>query len=266
MMDANGQLTTVEYDALMHTFPVLERLHLAKRKSLAYAAAYHYGFGKVSNATDYNGHPHTYVFDTFGRLSKIVHPGDTLAQPTQQFRYEIGSPRSAIISEHREQSGTDQVFTAIAYFDGLGRKLQTRSEAEGGQVVVTDATLFNARQTAGAVFLPYYDSGLGYKAPDPALPHVTQTYDPLARIVRRQQPDGSFTRVVHQPLAQLLYDEADNDPGSPYHNTPRTMIYDGLERLLSVEEVNIVNGDAQGVPVLGQNAIPRTTAMTGWAT
>ena len=242
MLDANDQLTTVEYDPLLHTFPILERLHLADGKSLAYAASYHYGFGKVSAATDYNGHPHTYIFDTFGRLSKIIHPGDTVAQPTQQFRYEIGNPRSAIISEHREQSGSDGVYTVVTYFDGLGRKLQTRSEAEGGQVVVTDAVLFNARQAASVEYLPYTDSGLAYKAPDPTLPHVTQFYDPLERIVRRQQPDGSFTTVVHQPLTQRLYDEEDNNPASPHYATPRMLVYDGLERLRTVEEVNLVNG------------------------
>ena len=245
MLDANGKLTTVAYDAFIHLFPVLERLHLDGGQSLTYAASYHYGFGKVSNATDYNGHPHTYVYDTFGRLSKIVQPGDTLDKPTQQFSYEIGSPRSAIISEHREQAGTDALFTTIAYYDGLGRKLQTRSEAEGGQVVVTDAVLFNARQMPRATFLPYYDNGLPYKAPDPALPHVTQIYDPLARIVRRQQPDGSVTTITHKPLTQLLFDEEDNNPASPYHNTPHTLHYDGLERLLGVEEMNMVNGQVE---------------------
>ena len=242
MMDANGKLITVEYDALLHTFPVVERLHLDDGKALTYAAFYHAGFGKVSAATDYNGHPHTYVYDTFGRLSKIVHPGDTLAQPTQQFRYEIGSPRSAIFTEQREQSGTEQLYTSVTYFDGLGRKLQTRSEAEAGQVVVTEAATFNARQSAQVEYLPYYDTGLAYKAPDLALPHVTQFYDPLARMVRRQNPDDTFTRVVHQPLAQLLYDEEDNNPTSPHYDTPRTLRFDGLERLTGVEEVNRVDG------------------------
>lgn len=243
MMDANGNLTTVDYDALLHTFPVVERLHLADSKVLTFAASYHYGFGKVSAATDYNGHALTYIFDTFGRLSKIVHPGDTLALPTQQFRYEIGSPRSAIISEQREQSGADQFYTTVIYFDGLGRKLQTRSEAENGQVVVTEAVTFNARQMVAAEYLPYYDSGLAYKAPDPALPHTTNSYDPLARIERRRHPDGAMTREVFQPLHKLLYDEEDNNPTSLHYDTPRSMRYDGLGRLVGVEEVNRV-GDA----------------------
>ncbi|MEZ4681018.1 MAG: RHS repeat-associated core domain-containing protein [Caldilineaceae bacterium] len=245
MMDANGKLITVDYDALMHTFPVVERMHLDDGKVLTFAASYHYGFGKVSAATDYNGHPLTYVYDTFGRLSKVVQPGDTLAQPTQHFRYEIGSPRSAIISEQREVSGTDGVYTTVTYFDGLGRKLQTRSEAEDGKVVVTGAVRFNARQSIGVEYLPYYDTGLAYKAPDAALPHVTQFYDPMARIERRQQPDGALTRVVYQPLRQLLYDEEDTNPASPHYDTPRTMRYDGLERLISVEELNRVDGQLE---------------------
>ncbi|MCE7990204.1 MAG: hypothetical protein DYG89_54375 [Caldilinea sp. CFX5] len=245
LMDPNGKLITVEYDALLHTFPVVERMHLDDGKTLLFAASYHYGFGKVSAATDYNGHAITYAYDTFGRLSKIVQPGDTLAQPTQQFRYEIGSPRSAIFNEQREQSGTEQIYTTVTYFDGLGRQLQTRKEAENGQVVVTDASIFNARQTVGVEYLPYYDTGLAYKAPAATLPHITQFYDPMARIERRRQPDGAVTRVVYQPLRQLLYDEEDNHPTSPHYDTPRTLTFDGLERLIGVEEMNRINGQVE---------------------
>jgi RHS repeat-associated protein len=245
MMDANGNLTTVDYDAQMRVFPVLERLHLAGGKTLSYAASYHVGFGQVSAATDYNGHVLLYTYDTFGRLSKVIQPGDTLDRPTTHYRYEIGSPRSAIITEQREQSGTDEVYTTITYFDGLGRKLQTRSEAEGGQVAVTNAVTFNARRSARDAYLPYSDTGLAYKPTDPALPHVTQFYDPLSRIVRRQNPDGTFTTVEHQPLLQRLFDEEDTNPASAQHNTPRTVTFDGLGRLIGVEEVNLVNGQRE---------------------
>lgn len=245
IMDANGNRTTVEYDPQIHTFPVVERLHFADGKVLTYAAAYHTGFGKVTNATDYNGHAHTYTYDTFGRLSSIVHPGDTVAQPTQRFRYEIGSPRSAIFSEYRERSGEDEFYTTVTYFDGLGRKLQVRSEAEDSQVMVTEATLFNARQSARDEFLPYYDTGMAYRAPDPALPHVTQIYDPMSRAVRRNHPDGTFTRVDYQPLVQVLYDEENTNPASPYHNMPRTLTFDGQERLVTVEELNQVHNQLQ---------------------
>ncbi|HMN30758.1 MAG TPA: toxin TcdB middle/N-terminal domain-containing protein, partial [Caldilineaceae bacterium] len=49
IMDGNGHITTVAYDPLQHTFPVLERIHFADGGSplgaLSYAATYHMGFG-----------------------------------------------------------------------------------------------------------------------------------------------------------------------------------------------------------------------------
>jgi RHS repeat-associated protein len=245
IMDGNGQLTTVAYDPVQQTFPVLERIYFADGSSLAYAASYHMGFGKVTGATDYNGHAHAFAYDTFGRLSKIASPGDTLEQPTQQFRYEIGSPRSAIYSEQRVRAGEDTVITSVTYYDGLGRQLQKRTQAEEGKVVVMEAVTFNARQSVRDQYLAYFDTGLDYKAPDPTLPKATVYYDPLARTVRTVNPDGAFNRIQYGPLTQLHFDEEDNTPSSPYHNTPTTFTFDGLERLLSTEEINIVNGQPE---------------------
>ena len=242
IMDANGNLTMVEYDALVHAFPVVERLHLGDGQSLSFAASYHVGFGQVTGATDYNGHAFTYAYDTFGRLTEIVLPGDTLALPTQQFTYTLGSPRSSITAAQRERSGSADVLLSVSYFDGVGRKLQTRSEAEDGQVVVDEAATFNARQSERDQFLPYFDDTFDYAVPDPAMHHTTQHYDPLGRVVRTVNPDGTFTSVTHRPLAQVQYDEEDNTPASPHSDTPKTLTYDGLERLVGVREVNIVDG------------------------
>ncbi|MFN8445750.1 MAG: toxin TcdB middle/N-terminal domain-containing protein [Caldilineaceae bacterium] len=245
MKDGNGNLTSVAFDPLQHTFPVLEQLHFSNGKLLTFAASYHPGFGKMMAATDYNGYPHLFAYDTFGRITKIVRPGDSLAKPTQQFRYEIGSPRSAIYTEQRERSGEDGVVTSVVYFDGLGRKLQTRSEATQGQVVVTEASLFNARQSVRDQFQPYFDTGFAYKTPDVTLPHSTLYYDPMDRVVRTVNTDGSFTSVVHKPLMQQEYDEEDNRTQGSHANTPKTLRYDGLQRLISVDEMNIVNGQAE---------------------
>lgn len=244
LMDANGNLTAVDYDPLLYTFPTVERLHLGNGRSLTYAASYHYGFGKMMTATDYNGHPYTFAYDPFGRIVKIVRPGDTLQRPTQTFRYEIGSPRSAIWTEQRERSGTDETLISVTYFDGLGRKLQTRSEAENGQVIVTDAVVYNARQGVREQLLPYAASGFAYQAPDPAFPRTTQYFDPLERVIKTINPDGAFASTVYQPLVEIFYDEEDNNPSSPHANTPKTQRKDGLGRLIAVEEINIVNGVA----------------------
>ena len=245
IMDANGNLLTVDYDAKMHSFPVTERRHFADGHTLTFAASYHYGFGKAMSATDYNGNVHLFAYDTFGRISKIVKPGDTLDRPTQHFTYYDGSPRSWIKTEQRERSGEDDVFTSITYMDGLGRKLQTRSDAENGQVLVSEATVFDARQGVSTGYLPYFADSLDYAAPDPAQAHTTQYYDPMQRVIRADNPDGSYMSIVYKPLAKVIYSEEDNSPQSPAYNTPKTLTFDAWERLIRVDEINVVDGQTE---------------------
>jgi RHS repeat-associated protein len=241
-LDANGNRTTVDYDPVAHTFPIVEQLHFADGHLLTFVASYHPGFGQATSATDYNGNPHIFTFDTFGRLSKIVKPGDTLEQPTEQYSYFIGSPRSFIKTEKRVRSGTDEVVTSISYFDGLGRKLQVRRTANDGKVIVTEAVTFNARQGIRDQYLPYFSEGLEYMAPAADLPKTTHSYDPMQRLIRKTHPDGVFQAVEYQPLVEVHYDEEDNlNQG----NAPTTFTYDGLKRLVSVEEINIVAGASQ---------------------
>ena len=249
MKDGNGNLTTVEYDLLTNTFPVVERLHFGDGKgALSYAASYDHGLGQVTTATDYNGHTHTFVYDTFGRIAGIVRPGDTLDKPTQEFSYQIGSPRSSITSKQRERSGSDNVITTVTYYDGLGRKLQVRSEAEGGRVIVAGAVRFNARQGVRDEFQPYFADSFAYAPPDPSMPHTVSHYDAMGRVVRTVNPDGSYAEVRHQPLAQLHFDEEDTRPDSPHAGTPLIFTYDGRQRLISTQETNRANGEASATP------------------
>lgn len=86
---------------------------------------------------------------------------------------------------------------------------------------------------------------MAYKALDVSCPTSPKSYDSLGRIVRREQPDGTFTRVEHRPLVQLLFDEENTNPASPHHNLPRTLTFDELEWMVMVEEANKVNGQIE---------------------
>ncbi|MEM7533265.1 MAG: toxin TcdB middle/N-terminal domain-containing protein, partial [Chloroflexota bacterium] len=247
IMDANGNRTSLEYDMLVHTYPIVEQVHLAADqheggKTLTMIASYHMGLGKITAATDFSGHPHHYAYDAFGRITKIVLAGDTLDLPTQQFTYTLGGPVNAITTAQRERSGESETRQMVTYFDGLGRSLQTRSEAANGQVVIKEAVAFHARQGVAQTFLPFYADTMAYAAPDPALPHTTTSYDAMGRPIRSQNPDGSFSRIDYSPLMQVQYDEEDNRIGSPHFDTPKTLFYDGFGRVISVEEINHVGG------------------------
>jgi RHS repeat-associated protein len=246
LQDGNGNLTTVEYDALQQTFPVVERLHLGNHLGnddfLTVIAAYQPGFGKLTAATDFNGNPTLFAYDTFGRLAKIARPGDTLALPTQQFIYNLGSPRSWIETLTRERSGEAATTRRITYFDGLGRALQTRRSGDNGQVVVEEIATFTARQSVHQQFQPYFADTFDYAAPPSTLPHSAAFYDPQGRAIRLENPDGSFSRTLFQPLAQSFYDEEDSAAASPHMDTPKTTRYDGLGRIVQVDETNRVTG------------------------
>ena len=104
---------------------------------------------------------------------------------------------------------------------------------------------FNARQSVRDQYLPYFATSLAYSEPDPTLPKATLYYDPLARSVRTVNPDGTYSSITYGPLTQIHFDEEDNTPSSPHANTPTTFSFDGLERLISTEEVNLVDGQSE---------------------
>ncbi|MCB0124793.1 MAG: VCBS repeat-containing protein, partial [Caldilineaceae bacterium] len=240
MLDGNGNRADVEYGESTHTFPTLERLHIDAGHNLTFSASYDPGFGTVLSATDFNGQLHTFEYDTFGRISKIVQPGDTLEKPTEQFTYHFNSPRSWIKVEHREISGQDGVFTTLTYYDGLGRKLQMRSEGEDGKVVVSDAVAFDLRGQVRDHYLTYYaePATWDYAPAKIDKPKTSTLYDPMGRAIKMINPDDTEVYTQYRPLAQEFYDEEDTNPASTHFDTPTTQHFDGLQRLVVVEERN----------------------------
>ena len=132
--------------------------------------------------------------------------------------------------------------TTVEYYDGLGRKLQTRSEAEDGQVIVGEAVSFNARQSVHQEYLPYFADTFDFTFPEPSQLRTEANYDALGRVIRFENSDEAYTTQQYLPLARMEYDEEDNTPTSDHADTPKTLRYDGLDRLIRVEEINDVDG------------------------
>ncbi|MFQ5856892.1 MAG: toxin TcdB middle/N-terminal domain-containing protein [Anaerolineae bacterium] len=248
VLDANGEpapvghWTKVGFDPVFHAYPVTETIHLAAGRALTVTADYDLGFGVITRTVDFNGHATLYTYDALARPTSIVKPGDSLQFPTQTFTYTLRNKVSSVETASREQFGTANVYRSISYVDGLGRTLQTCSEAEDGQVVVQDAVTFNLRGEVHEKYLPYYAGTptLAYMLPETDKPKTTITYDPLLRQVKTTNPDRTFSRTVYRPLERLVYDEEDTDPASKqkHYDTPTTLRYDGLGRLAQVLERN----------------------------
>lgn len=256
IMDGNGNLREIEYDAAFHTFPVRETIHVgAESPDLIVTAEYNAGLGVITQSTDFNGHATNYDYDSFGRLVNIIRPGDTFEFPTQSFIYTMADPERGLIYSYdkdgnltlinstvkvssvktkiREKFGKSGTFDTIQYTDGLGRKLALVEESEEG-FVVKEAVLFNARGTNRYTFLPYEAVSSDYQMPALSNHNVETHYDATGReILRINPPDqnGTVTQASTQylPLKNIATDE---------NNNSKTFIHDGLERLIEVHEEN----------------------------
>src|SRR2546430_14173510 len=72
---------------------------------------------------------------------------------------------------------------AYTYADGLGRPIQTRTEAENGQYRVID-TLYDDRGNVNYRTLPYFSAGSGFSVLTGSHLGTLAEFDPIGRDVR----------------------------------------------------------------------------------
>jgi RHS repeat-associated protein len=249
---APGHSRIFSYDPDFHTYVESETIDLGNTSavpSLTATAAYDKGLGVMTSSTDFNGNVTEYRHDTFARLASITKPGDALAAPTELYNYrlgmDVGGGRTLNwISASKRETAGGGTLDARMFFDGLGRKVMTRSEGENpAQTVVTDTVVFNDRRGVWKQYLPYFDTGgLDWKDPTFEAAFVENTYDATERAIGALNPPETAggvrkaTRTEYRPLQTVLYDEEDNDPTSPHTGTPNVQYKDGLNRLIGVDE------------------------------
>jgi len=243
--DDTGHQRILKYDEDLYIFPVKETIVLGgDDPDLIITTTYDKGFGKPTSITDFNLNATTFAWDDFGRLSEEYLPGDAAHMPTRAYAYDLGDPVSRITTTAHPSEGPSQnvdVVTSL-YFDGLGRKL---GMCEHGGPVMREVTKYNVRGEPWNVYQPYVGqppSGLVWPSPDPTTPAYTTVYDEIGRAtVVRTPPDEHGVRATstktYKPLVVIEADGEDNNPDGPHFGTPKTLVYDGLERLIEVHEI-----------------------------
>jgi len=283
---SQGHAREFAYDPQFHTYLIQETVHLGDGSApLLFQAAYDAGFGTLTRSRDFNDNETTYGYEALARLTHIIKPGDTPAHPTVEYGYAlaVSTPAGLVNFIETRQldrssgaagSKRDHYFISRQFVDGLGRKLMTKTEAEptegdasSPRVVVSEATLFNARQQPARILTPFFAAGNGLSAAslddllsyepiessgwqgrfhnegglvllDLASAHAARTdYDATLRPTQVTNPDGTFRRTVYEPLVTRSFDENDTDPASPYYDTPMVHHNDGLGRLVEVDEI-----------------------------
>ncbi|MBE0540506.1 MAG: VCBS repeat-containing protein [Verrucomicrobia bacterium] len=172
---ARGHFRELGYDDAFHTYPVRETIHIGGGSpALVFEAGHDPGLATVTNSTDFNSNVIAYGYDSLGRLTSLVRPGDTAQFPTAEYAYALAVPvgTNGVVNyvETRQldrEAGSagakhEHYFISRQFVDGLGRSLMTRTEAEPAagstspRVVVSGAVLFNARQQPVRALNPFF--------------------------------------------------------------------------------------------------------------
>jgi len=251
--DPLGHRRTFAYDAtslrLLSETMVFDSPEHAAR-SLSVSASYDPILDTVVSASAWSADANldsakvtSYTYDSFGRLTAILLPGDAAATPSETFQYDLAAPVSRVVHRSRSTSGGQLDLEEVQCFDGFGRNYQNRLRVEHDAFRVSGFSLFNTLGKTRASFQSYEASGDRCERAAPAGVSATHSsYDGLGRLLSTESPDAaehggtaSRAEVSYLPLATVSSDEEDNASDSAHRATPTTTRLDGLGRVISVE-------------------------------
>ncbi|MEO1273645.1 MAG: hypothetical protein AAFX99_36640, partial [Myxococcota bacterium] len=180
----------------------------------------------------------SFEYDVFGRMVARYYPGNLSAEPDETYTYDLANPTSRIITEVRTEQGGELDQVSVRCMDGLGRTFQARTLHGPGDVQVSGLTAYNIRSSPAIVYQSYPSSSLecDTEAP-PGTLATTYRYDAMGRELSTTLPDtqehgtSSWVQTVYAPLTTYEYDLEDNDPDSPFYNTPKITRLDGQNRV-----------------------------------
>jgi RHS repeat-associated protein len=223
--------------------------------ALTETAGYDYRMGTLTSTTDVNSNVITASYDVFGRLYTIAKPGDTAQAPTISTSYynynsSTGAPFQYIVAQRETAGGS--VRDIQTFYDGLGRKIQTKAGSASLQNIVTDIVYDGVGQvvktsqpryvneSAGS-FLSY--TGIG---PDSFENWTTTNYDGAGRVISTVNPDTTSTTNTYLLNGQLT-DVSTRDANN--HITDHAT--DVFGRLSKVVEWSGNGGSEGGYSVVG---------------
>jgi len=264
--DANNHSTRFEYDENGLLMMAEEKVFNDPNHepyTLRMEVEYHPLYNQISSSTNWmrfvdgsiqsQRHETKYAYDIFGRISAITKPGNTLSAPTNEFEYELAEPVSRIIAKSRSKVGQLPDLEAVQCFDGMGRKLQTKTKTKEGEYLVSGFSAFNIQGKTNRVYQAYTSSTstCDLSAQQNIL-YTEAIYDAAGRVLETTIPDESIygsrsvQSSVYGPLFTMSYDSEDNDSSSNHFDTPTTIFNDGAGRKTRIERLL----EKTGTPIL----------------
>ncbi|MEW6170763.1 MAG: toxin TcdB middle/N-terminal domain-containing protein, partial [Candidatus Omnitrophota bacterium] len=232
--DSLGRVTTTSYDTVLKMYPTIITNSLGQITQSTYDAS----IAKVLTSTDPNNQTTTNVYDTFGRLIKVIGPNDTLDSPAIIYEYDLTSCPIKVTKRVKTayNQSPNTYLTTYQFYDGLGRLIETKSPAEDESIlhtprqIISDIVKFDQRGQVSEKYLPYFvPASSNYVAPTFQTPHITFEYDALGRNTRVINADGSFSQTIYNQWTITNIDE---------NNHQITKHLDAYGKIIQVQEFN----------------------------
>jgi RHS repeat-associated protein len=199
--NALGFTTTMTYDESYHLYAIAVTNALNQTTRTDYDLA----LGVPLAVTDPNSAVTNYRYDTFGRLLKIIKPGDSESIPTIEYQYSDAYSANnlhglRVTQKLREVSSDANAYHSIyTFYDGTGRLVQTRAEAgDGSQQAVTNV-VYDARGLTQFSYAPAFEptsADYSSSAVWGAHPRAQTQYDALGRTIVVTSTDGTAARTA----------------------------------------------------------------------
>jgi RHS repeat-associated protein len=220
--DPLGHVTTFTYDDFS-LYPATTTNALGHQT----ARTYDYSSGQVLTETDPNGNTIWREYDGRDRLTSEYISDPQTGDKVQKAAIAYTDTPGSVATFRNDYLTSINLVGTHTYFDGFGRPIQTRQEAESGYIV-TD-TAYNARGLVAAESLPYEDTGSSRtSATTDADLLTTYSYDPLDRVQTLATTLGTTTHAYDQ-WTETVTDPLAND---------KDFTYDAFGRLIAVAEYN----------------------------
>lgn len=243
---ASGHSRKFTYDPLFNTYPVSETIYVAPGKQLEAQASFDIGFGVLTEFVDFSeevsvivqdrvagasvgeersvkGNKTILGYDSHGRLSTLIRPGDSNEFPTEVYSYlpadpssdlqyiydgngglkllevtdgwnislgknngdvSLSSGLSAVVTQKREYAGNKGTVGSVTFTDGLNRSIAKVNENTNDLNLIIENVVLDSRGNPTQILQPHEQSGWSPKS--------------LARRQKiKRDPIGRIVSVIH---------------------------------------------------------------------
>jgi RHS repeat-associated protein len=260
---AQGNHVQMVYETAFHQFPQSAQQAVGSALGLpAETFTYDPGTGQMLSHVDINGSTTTYTYDVFGRLSTVIGPADQVSpsSPTASYQYNVSTtPPQSVVSRARVVHGSTMTLTTYAFFDGLGRKIETKSAGPVGTQNIGGAVAFNSLGQATTSYMPMVRSASSsYASFTSTQPHAVTAYDGLGRVVRVVNPDNTISTRAYSGWTETDTDAKGHSKTyvkNAYGQIVEVDEHDGADTYVTTYEYDLLGNLTNIVNSLGQETI-----------